>query len=637
MSLTKQLWLAIATVMSLVFGGAFVVSTLAAKRYLEEQVYVKNVDNATALALSMSQMAKDPVTLELQLSAQFDAGHYRRIQLLAPRGEVLLERENPASGTEVPEWFLRLIPLEVKPGLAQIQDGWKQFATLSVESHTRYAYAELWHGTQRMAGWFLLAAALTGLIGTALLRLILMPLREVVVQAEAIGGRRFITTREPRTTEFRSVVRAMNALSERVRSMVTEESKRVDELRRQAQLDPLTGLLNRESFMSGVAAHLSGEQATGSGALGVLRVASLAELNQSLGRARTDHLLCSLGSALQQAAEGHPAWIGGRLNGADFALLAPGEVDAQGLLEHLVAAAHRAADNPDGKPEAILPVGATTYAHGESLGQVLARMDSALAAAETSGRPTALSGAAAEGFAEPTDLAGWRSLLDAALAPGHVQLGRYPVVAARDGSILHHEAPARLRLGSQWQPAGLFVAWAARLGRLQTLDALVVDVALAHIADTGEALGINLSPESIQDPGFVSHLAARLRSQPALAEALWLEVPEYGAFHHLEAFRSFCLALKPLGCHIGLEHVGPRFSRIGELHDVGLDYLKIDASMIRDIDSHPGNQAFLRGLCMVAHAIGLSAIAEGVESEAERRILPELGVDGLTGKAITAA
>jgi EAL domain-containing protein (putative c-di-GMP-specific phosphodiesterase class I)/GGDEF domain-containing protein len=635
MSLTKQLWLAIAAVMSLVFGGAFVVSTLAAKRYLEEQVYVKNVDNATALALSMSQMAKDPVTLELQLSAQFDAGHYRRIRLLAPRGEVLLQRENQAPAEDVPAWFVRLIAMEVRPGLAQIQDGWKQFATLSVESHTRYAYAELWHGTQRLAGWFLIAAALSGLVGSALLRLILLPLREVVDQAEAIGGRRFVTTREPRTTEFRSVVRAMNALSERVRSMVTEESGRVDELRRQAQLDPLTGLLNRDSFLSGVAAQLASEEDHGCGALGVLRVASLAELNQHLGRAATDQLLQGIGGALQQVTEGHPGWIGGRLNGADFALLAPGEVDGQGILEHLLAIAHRATDSPDGKPAPTLPIGATLYIQGENVARLLARMDSALAAAETSGRPELLRAPASEGFADPTDLAGWRTLLAAALTPGQVQLGRYPVLA-RDGHLMHWEAPARLQLGGQWQPAGRFVAWAARLGRLQALDALVLDVALAHIASSGEALGVNLSPESMQDPAFVSHLAARLRGQPALAAALWLEVPEYGAFHHLEAFRAFCLALKPLGCHIGLEHVGPRFSRIGELHDVGLDYLKIDASMIRGIDTHPGNQAFLRGLCIVAHAIGLIAIAEGVASEGERRILPELGMDGLTGPAISA-
>jgi EAL domain-containing protein (putative c-di-GMP-specific phosphodiesterase class I)/GGDEF domain-containing protein len=636
MSLTKQLWLAITAVTSLVFAGTFIVSTLAARHYLEEEVYVANVDNATALALSMSQMAKDPVTLDLQVSSQFDAGHYRRIRLTDPSGKVLAERINEAPAQDVPGWFLRLIPFDIRPGVAQIQDGWKQFATLSVETNTNYAYSELWRGTVRLGQWFLLAAAITGLVGSALLRFILQPLQEVVIQADAIGARRFITTREPRTTEFRSVVRAMNGLSERVHVMLTEESRRVDELRRLAQIDPLTGLLNRESFLDGVTSQLTQDKDQAAGTLGILRVAALADLNQHFGREVTDQFLQNLGQTLQQVLALHPGWLGGRLNGADYVVLAPDEVDARAVRDHLMAAGHRAADGFASQRAPDLAIGATPYTPGEPLARLLARMDSALAAAEASGQAQVLEAPAAEDFSEPTDSAGWRSLLEAALVPGQVRLGSYPVVA-RDGRLIHREAPARLRLEGEWQPAVRFIAWASRLGLLPKLDALVMDAALAHIASTGDALGINLSPDSIQNPAFVNLLTTRLRGQPRLAAGLWLEVPEYGAFHHLDAFRAFCLAMKSLGCHIGLEHVGPRFSRIGELHDLGLDYLKIDAAMIRGIDAHPGNQAFLRGLCMVAHTIGLAAIAEGVSSTEERRVLLELGVDGLTGPAITIA
>ena len=84
MSLIKQLWLAIAVVMSMSLGGSLVVSTQSARHYLEQQLQVKNLDNATSLALSLSQMPKDPVTVELQVAAQFDAGHYRVIRLTSP-------------------------------------------------------------------------------------------------------------------------------------------------------------------------------------------------------------------------------------------------------------------------------------------------------------------------------------------------------------------------------------------------------------------------------------------------------------------------------------------------------------------------------------------------------------------------
>lgn len=631
MSLTKQLWLAIATVMTLVFGGAFVVSTLATKRYLEEQLYVKNVDNATALALSMSQLPKDPVTVELQLSAQFDAGHYRSIRLTDPAGQLLVERNNEALMGEVPGWFIRLIPFTVQPGVAQVQDGWKQFATLTLESHTRFAYTELWRGTLRMLGWFLAAAAVSGLIGTALLRLVLRPLREVVDQAEAIGGRRFITTREPRTTEFRSVVRAMNALSERVKAMVTEESRRVDELRRQAQTDPLTGLLSRESFGRTLEAALTSDDTRGAGCLAIARMAELAKLNRSLGREATDQLLRRIGERLQILQESHPGWAAGRLNGADFALLAPGAEDPETLGRRLAAEIHLVTDQSS---ELGLPVGATPYRAGETVAQLLARADGALAMAEAAG-DVAVRPAEPTHHREPQDLAGWRTSLEAAMAPESLQLGSYPVRDTQ-GRVLHLEAPARLRLGGEWLPAGRFVAWAGRLGLLPALDALVVDAALARISRERVPLGINLSPESVRDATFLQGLVLRLKRQPELATLLWLEVPEFGAFRHLAAFRAFCLALKPLGCHLGLEHVGPCFSRIGELHDVGLDYLKVDAAVIRDIQHNPGNQAFLRGLCMVAHSIGLAAIAEGVVSEGEKAMLPGLGLDGLTGPAIGA-
>src|SRR4030065_483388 len=105
MSLIKQLWIAIAVIMVLAFGGSFVVSTLSAQKYLAQQLYLKNVDNAASLAISMSQVADDPVTLELLLSAQFDSGHYQFIRLTDPLGKTLLDRSNPAIPSTAPELF----------------------------------------------------------------------------------------------------------------------------------------------------------------------------------------------------------------------------------------------------------------------------------------------------------------------------------------------------------------------------------------------------------------------------------------------------------------------------------------------------------------------------------------------------
>jgi hypothetical protein len=74
MSLFRQLWLAVIASTVIAFAGSFVVSMLTARHYLEEQLAIKNSDNASALALSMSQLDKDPVTVELQVAAVSTAG-----------------------------------------------------------------------------------------------------------------------------------------------------------------------------------------------------------------------------------------------------------------------------------------------------------------------------------------------------------------------------------------------------------------------------------------------------------------------------------------------------------------------------------------------------------------------------------
>ena len=107
MSLTKQLWLAILVTMLLFLVGSIIISTLSATRYLEQELRVKNMDNASSLALSMTQLEKDPVLIELMLAAQFDTGHYEHIRLTDPDGEVIVDRRQSGEPYEgqVPAWF----------------------------------------------------------------------------------------------------------------------------------------------------------------------------------------------------------------------------------------------------------------------------------------------------------------------------------------------------------------------------------------------------------------------------------------------------------------------------------------------------------------------------------------------------
>lgn len=634
MSLFRQIWLAVIASTVIAFAGSFLASMLTARHYLEQQLAIKNNDNAASLALSISQLEKDPVTIELQVAAIFDSGQYAVVRLTDPNGKTMIEKTSPPLAGNVPDWFVRIFPIASVPGQAQISNGWNQFATIELVSHSHFAYQELWNGAFKLLGWFTVAGAIMGLLGMQMLRRIKRPLDAVVGQAQAISERRFISIAEPETPELKSVAGAMNTMVDRLKAMFAEEAARLEQVRKEANQDALTGLANRAYFLNQLAAALSDDDAAPHGNLLMLRLADLAGINRRAGRETADELLRRIGQALLGIAAGHPHAAAARLNGADFALLLPGIRDAAPFAEKLLHLLNDlvAAGLIDG--ERIGHVASGSYLHDQAAGSLLARIDAALAAAENRSG-LAWQQADSQNEQQASTNADWKKLLDGAIQSQRLRLIEFPV-AGNGGQLLHLECPLRLKASEdgEWLAAGSFMPMASRLSMTSELDLAAARLALERIAAGASAVAVNLSGESIIDAGFRARLCALIGSRKELANRLWLEVSEVGAFQHFAAFQAFCDALRPLGCRLGIEHFGRQFSEIGRLHGMGLDYLKVDGSFIRAIDSQSGNQAFLKGLCSIAHNIGLTVIAEGVQTAAELATLPELGFDGATGPAI---
>ncbi|MGS7457487.1 LapD/MoxY N-terminal periplasmic domain-containing protein, partial [Mycobacterium tuberculosis] len=83
--------------------------------------------NANGLAITLSNIPKDSVTVELIISAQFDMGHYRRIAIISPENKVMIERVNHNPHSVAPAWFQSVFSVSIQPGIANIQSGWQQY------------------------------------------------------------------------------------------------------------------------------------------------------------------------------------------------------------------------------------------------------------------------------------------------------------------------------------------------------------------------------------------------------------------------------------------------------------------------------------------------------------------------------
>ena len=636
MSLSRQLWAAILVSMLLALCGSLVASLHAARNYLAEQLTQKNTDNATALALSLSQGDLDDVRVELAVAAMFDSGHYELIRVTSPAGKTIVERTATGRPLGAPAWFVQLLPIAAPPGSAQVSQGWKQYGTVTLASASRFAYASLWKSAAQVAGTLLVAGLIAGYLGSLILRRLIPPLKAVVEQATGITQRRFATIPVPRVAELAQLANAMNTMVGTVKSMFEHEAARLEEVRREANYDPVTRLPNRGYFL-GRLAQTASEEGVG-GVLALARVANLATINHDLGRASTDELLRGVAAQAEAAAAGHPDAVAGRLGGADFALLLPGRRDANEAAQALLQGFLQVAPKYDLDPQHFAHVGALLLRPGLPVSEALARVDAALAESEargTSGASIALDSELTG--AMPMSAEQWATTLRLAIDRKWVRLQPFPLLDMR-GAEVHWECPLRLRFNedAEWQPAGRFLPVAERLGLTAELDLLAVELAFGMLQTShasGE-LAINLSPQSVADAKFRASLLALVSRHHGDARRLWLEVSEGGALLHLQELAELCRGLAKFGCQVGIEHFGREFGQIGRLHDIGLAYLKVDSSFVQDIEQHEGNLAFLRGLRSIASAIGLRVYAEGVRTQAEIAQLAALGFDGVTGPGV---
>jgi EAL domain-containing protein (putative c-di-GMP-specific phosphodiesterase class I)/GGDEF domain-containing protein len=635
MSLIRQIWLLLAVTLFMAFAGSFGVWMASSRGYLETQLRLKNADNAQSLALSLSQQRGDLALMDLAVSAQFDTGFYKSIRLKDSSGKVMFSHDaGDALGVaRAPAWFVHLLPIQSEPGIAQVTDGWRALGSVEVVSHSSFAHDQLWQGSLKTASWLALLGALAAAVAAVGVRRIREPLDATVNQAQALMERRFITVEEPNVPELARLSQAMNMVVTRLKSLFDEQAGQVEQLRQQAHCDALTGLSHRSHFMGQLQTTLVSDDGPTSGEVWLIRVSDLGGVNRTLGHRQTDLLLQRLGKSIREVTQGIPGALIGRLNGGDFAVSLSDGLASLPQPEYMGDTLKRLFAEEG--VHAFAVIGAVRWQRGVEIGQILATADSALARAETKGGFTVELSQVSAGEKAVMGQDQWRDRLSQTLTQQRALLVSFPVVDPA-GALVHHECPMRLQLevDGPYETAAHWLPMAVRCGLIAQLDALAVELALTAILKDGAERGVNLSPASLTDSNFVPRLRAQLLASPVAARKLWLEVAEAAALDHFALVRELCKQLKPLGVRVGLEHAGERLTHIEFLFEAGLDYVKLDASVVQGVAQDAARRAFVSGTTTMLHSLGLAVYAEGVSDQDDLQALWPCGVDGVTGPAV---
>lgn len=623
MSLIRQLWLLVILITAITCSGSLVTSLWSHRQYLEDQLQIKNHDNAAALAISLSQQAGDMGTIRLLIAAQYDTGHYLRITLLGTDGKPLVDLTGKTPPVTAPEWFVRLLPIQSAPGLAQVSTGWQQLGSVEVVSHSAFAHGVLWSGAVRLTLLLTLVGLVAGLCGTLIVRRTVTPLSGLVAQAQALSERRFIKSEPSSVPELKSLTQAMNGMVDRVQGQFAEHAATVERLRHAATTDPVTGIANREEFQNLLDDILSDPQL--SGTFLMIRVRDLQRLNQELGHAQTDRILKDMvGKLLVFSAETAGSACG-RLNGSDFAVILPGR---KALPEMLAGLTANLTTGDALSSNRLQPaVGATALVTGITAGRLLANADVALAAAEAGEHGFAL----LDEQSAATDMAGqndWRKDLQETLVRRQIVVRLRPVTGP-GGEILHQQVDIHISWGldDAYHPPSDWMPYAIRTGMASAIEEIAIEQCVQMAATATTDLALRLSEPTLRDASVLAHLAGLLLGNPAAAKRLYIEIPESVVFRDPGFGVDLGQTLRRTGARVGLADAGVYFSRIPAMPSLQLDHIKIAA--VLSGARNTAEQAYLAGIISMAHGMGIRAYLGSVPGVDGRAAMAAAGADGV--------
>jgi diguanylate cyclase (GGDEF)-like protein len=641
MTLRKELFICISMLFVLIFVGTFALSVHNVRNFLVTQLSTEAQNTASSLGISISQHKNaDLSTMSVLIDAVFKTGHYQKISIDSLNKKNDLIREHTKSFSTAPTWFTAAIPMNIPEGKALVMQGWKQMGTIYVTSNSGEAYQQLWNNVVDLFWWFLGTLIVTFILAAIALHYLLKPLEAIGIQAEAICARDFsIQNALPRTKELRTVVEAMNKVSQKVHDMFEKQTKITEQLREQAYKDPLTGLGNRRYFNMQVDNQTSSSSERFYGALHLIELTDFVQYKKDQGYEASDLYLTRIAKILNECCEQHTQFIAGRLSDVTFALLTP---DVNPELAKKIAIELDSKLNQlhaDLKQQTVKHhIGVAMYQEKQSVSDLFSDADMALRAAQSQQgdhwhmyNMKELKKSLIHGAGE------WKTHFEKIIKEKSIIMHYQPVIQLTKEvrTILHHEVLLRLPdENGHILSAGIFIPMAENLGIITDLDRLLVEKVgekIKQLNDPNKMFAINLSPASIRDQAFIQWLYSQLSANPTVAKQMIFEIPEHTAIHELEVLPSIVSQLEKLGSHFSLDHFGRGFSSFKYLRDLKISYVKVDGSYIRNIDKDTGNQFFVHVISQIAHNLDIKVVAENVETELEVTALQNLNIDGMQG------
>jgi len=437
----------------------------------------------------------------------------------------------------------------------------------------------------------------------------------------------------------RRLVRVGNGLGVTLQD-ISDRKAHESALERLANEDTLTGLATRHAFLQRMPAMLARAQAGESGAaLLFIDLDEFKHVNDSHGHATGDQLLKAAAQRLLGLLR--PSDGVARFGGDEFVvLLTPcdGESQAAAVAARIVEAF-----------AAPFPIGDELHAVGSSIGISLCPRDGLDAETLVRHADIAMYAGKNEGkgqyrFFDPSlsstlnSRARLKQSMLEALEADQFVLHYQPRVDARSGELLSMEALVRWRHPGMGMVApGEFIPLAEATGLIVRIGEVVIDKACAQLAAWREAgvalvpVSINVSQKQFLRGGVQRQLSAALLQHRVPARLIEVEITESAMMGDQDEILAELAALRALGVKLHVDDFGTGYSSLSQLQRLRMDVLKVDRAFTTELARSREGKVFFQAIVSMAHALGMSVVAEGVETAEQLAILRHLDCNEVQG------
>lgn len=440
----------------------------------------------------------------------------------------------------------------------------------------------------------------------------------------------------------------MPKLAAAVDTLFAEVRASIENAHALGMYDPVTSLPNRLHFRSEADKLLGEVGDDGRAAMLFVDLDRFKNVNDSLGHARGDQLLIMVANRLRVVVTAELGEGAGRrpllarLAGDEFTIFFP-QVESIQDVERLARRLALAIAEPFELYGHSVDIGASIGVslspdHGTSIESLMRSADIAMyrAKARGGGQHCLFNDELANEYQEKVETE--RALTDA-IQQGEFQLALQPQLSLVSGEIVGAEALLRwnhprdgVRLAASFVPIAERTGLVAEIG-----EWVIAEVALMlgawHREGFVHRVAFNVSPRQLDRADFFARLRQTFGDQGVPLSMIELEFTETAAMEASEAVMSEITALREEGASIALDDFGTGYSNLARLRSMPLDRVKLDPSLIADIDTNEKGRVIAQAVVQLIKGVGCEIVAEAVENSAQADLLRAMGVDTVQGFA----